>query len=272
MAIFDRDFSKTAGVPILSIDALLFILLVLAIVIGIRSVGVVLMAGMLIAPAVAARQFSDRLAGVLIYAALIGAASGFFGNYLSVELPAWGVRRGWGWDFSLPTGPMILLSASTFALFALLFARRNGLVSRLWRILGFKRKCREENLLKSLWRQSEDKEMSVDELRCWQNIGFIPCYWVLSRLKRQGWVEIHAGGRVRLTKDGRARAARIVRLHRLWEAYLVYLGQGVEKVHRSAEEMEHILTAELEKELTELLGHPKKDPHAQPIPNPEEML
>ena len=50
------------------------------------------------------------------------------------------------------------------------------------------------------------------------------------------------------------RAAHIVRLHRLWELYLVdMLGIGAEKVHRSAEEMEHILTPDLAKRLEKLL-------------------
>ena len=62
------------------------------------------------------------------------------------------------------------------------------------------------------------------------------------------------------------KAARIIRLHRLWEVYLVYLGQNRDKVHRNAEEMEHIITPELEKELTDLLKDPKQDPHHQPIP------
>ncbi len=57
---FDRGFSKTVGVRIALVDTLLFFLLVLAIVIGIRSVGVVLMSGMLVAPAVAARQLTHR--------------------------------------------------------------------------------------------------------------------------------------------------------------------------------------------------------------------
>jgi len=45
-----------------------------------------------------------------------------------------------------------------------------------------------------------------------------------------------------------------------------YLGVGAERVHRSAEEMEHIITPELELELTQLLKDPKVDPHRQPIP------
>lgn len=272
MTIFDRDYSRTAGVPIRSIDTLLFLLLVLAIVIGIRSVGVVLMAGMLIAPAVSARQFSHRLWAVFLYAAVFGALSGFLGNYLSVELPEWGTRKGWGWDFSLPTGPMILLSASAICLLSLLFAPRNGLVSRLWRILRFRKQCMGDNLLKYLWRLGDDGCSTVAAIKKWQPLSFVQMRLLIWSLKRQGWIEEGSAHTLRLTRDGRLKAARIVRLHRLWEAYLVFLGQGGEKVHRSAEEMEHIITPELEKQLAELLGDPKRDPHAQPIPSPEETL
>lgn len=63
------------------------------------------------------------------------------------------------------------------------------------------------------------------------------------------------------------KAASIVRLHRLWELYLTEtLGLHVENVHRTAEEMEHILTPEMEEKLTRLLDNPKSDPHDQPIP------
>ncbi len=262
MLIFDRDFSKAAGIAARSIDSLLLILLVLAIVIGIRSVGVVLMAGMLIAPAVAARSLSHRLWAVFLFAAAIGAVSGFLGNYLSVEIPSWGTRQGWDWKFSLPTGPMILLSASAICLLSLFFAPQNGLVSRFLRILRFRQQCRAENLMKFLWRSGPDGKASLTEIQRWQPISFLQIW----RLKRQGWIEESPKNVLRLTKDGSLRAARIVRLHRLWEAYLVYLGQGVEKVHRNAEEMEHIITPELEKELSEILGDPKEDPHSQPIP------
>lgn len=268
MAIFDHDFSKSIGVAVRSVDTLLFLLLVLAIVIGIRSVGVVLMAGMLIAPAVAARQLSHRLWAVFIYAAVIGALSGFLGNYLSVEVPQWG---GGEWNFSLPTGPMILLSASAICLLSLLFARQNGLVSRLLRIVRFREQCRAENLLKSLWRKGDTCEASFEEIKRWQPLSFLQLRLLLANLKRQGWIEVSSAHTIKLTHEGRLRATRIVRVHRLWEAYLVFLGQGAEKVHRSAEEMEHIITPELERDLEELLGDPKHDPHAQPIP-PKEIL
>ena len=77
----------------------------------------------------------------------------------------------------------------------------------------------------------------------------------------------------RLTPFGIKRGGQIVRLHRLWEVYLVNaLGLGVERVHKSAEEMEHILTPEIERKLTELLDDPKQDPHLQPIPSHKEVM
>jgi manganese/zinc/iron transport system permease protein len=266
MVIFDRDFSKTTGVAVSLVDTLLFVLLVLAIVIGIRSVGVVLMAGMLIAPAVAARSLSHRLWAVFLLAGGIGALSGFLGNYLSVEIPEWGT-----WRFTLPTGPMILLSASTICVCTLLFAPKNGLVSRCIRILRFRWQCVGENLLKFLWRR-RGKGASWHEIKRAQALSSFQVHFLVWRLKGQGWIEEPKSGQLCLTKDGDLRAARIIRLHRLWEAYLVFLGQGAEKVHRNAEEMEHIITPELEKELSELLGDPKHDPHAQPIPPKESTL
>jgi manganese/zinc/iron transport system permease protein len=242
------------------------VLLVLAIVIGIRSVGVVLMAGMLIAPAVAARSLSHRLWAVFLLAGGIGALSGFLGNYLSVEIPEWGT-----WRFTLPTGPMILLSASTICVCTLLFAPKNGLVSRCIRILRFRWQCVGENLLKFLWRR-RGKGASWHEIKRAQALSSFQVHFLVWRLKGQGWIEEPKSGQLCLTKDGDLRAARIIRLHRLWEAYLVFLGQGAEKVHRNAEEMEHIITPELEKELSELLGDPKHDPHAQPIPPKESTL
>lgn len=270
MLLFDRDFASSVGIKRGWVEALLSVLLVSAIVIGIRSVGVILMAGMLILPAVAARQLTDKLSHLFICAAGIGATSGFLGNYLSLQIPEWVQARFKGDSFSLPTGPMILLSAALLCLMCLLGAPRRGLIVRALRIVRFKEQCAEENILKFLWHSERD--CCVQEVSVALGFSFFRARFALLRLGRQGWVICKDKGMRGLSKDGALRAARIVRLHRLWEVYLVFLGQGVEKVHRSAEEMEHIINPELEKKLRELLGNPKKDPHAQPIPAPEETL
>ena len=69
---FDRDFSKVCGLSVTVIDGLTMGVIVLATVMGIRSVGVVLMAGMLIAPAVAARPFVNSFGKMLSVSVLMG--------------------------------------------------------------------------------------------------------------------------------------------------------------------------------------------------------
>lgn len=238
-SLFDRDFSTSAGMPVAVLERILFWLLLLSLIVGIRSVGVVLMSGMVIAPAVAARQFTDRLQVVFLLAGCFGALSGLLGNYLSVL-------------GNLPTGPMIVLVGTSFALLSLLFAPKRGLLFRFARKLAFRLRCLEENILKGIWKKGRFSETSSLIVRT-----------ALWRLKRGGWID----ARLELTNDGKQKAASIVRLHRLWELYLSeQLGFQAEKVHRTAEEMEHILTPEMEEKLTRLLENPKHDPHHQPIP------
>lgn len=267
---FDRWFARSIGVHLTLLDGMVFLLLVLAIVIGIRSVGVVLMAGMLIAPAVAARQWTDRLALMFLLAGVFGAISGFLGNYLSVEIPLWGQHRGWGWTFSLPTGPMILLSGSAFAILSLLLAPRRGVISRYSRAVAFRQQCLQENLLKHFWKNG--RKMCLEDLTGWHGLSRLKIQWLLWRLRVQGWARKEGKMAFCLTQEGMNRGAHMVRLHRLWEVYLVRLGQGLEKVHRSAEEMEHLITPEIEKELTALLNDPHQDPHHQPIPKAKGLL
>lgn len=252
--LFDRSFAASLGIRIRFFERIVFWLLLFSLVIGMRSVGVILMSGMAIAPAVAARQFSDRLQVVFCLAALFGALSGLLGNILSVGLS--------GEKFSLPTGPMIVLVGTGGALFSLAFAPKRGLFFRLFRIMRFRMRCIEENILKGIWKKGP---RSFRELKKAHRMGLLA--YLLFRMQREGWLRRNRG-LFELTEDGRQKAATIVRLHRLWELYLTeQLGQEVEKVHRNAEEMEHILTPDLEERLTRILSNPRRDPHQQPIPD-----
>ena len=251
--LFDRGFSASIGFRARWIERTLFLLLLFSLIIGIRSVGVILMSGMLIAPAIAARQWSNRLKSIFWLSAIFGASSGFFGNLLSVESA---IRFG----ISLPSGPAIILIGAGFAIVSLLFAPKRGLASRLMRLAAFRIRCLEENILKEMWKKGEM------ERTCLKRRYPTMLRTLLRRLKSQGWM-LEERGKYFLSADGQKRAGRIVRLHRLWELYLTeQLGLNVKQVHVHAEEMEHILTPDLEKKLTELLANPKNDPHAQPIP------
>jgi len=269
---FDQHYAKSLGFSVKSINALFLGLTVLAVVIGIRSVGVVLMSAMLIAPPVAARQFTNKLYILLILSAVIGMLSGFIGNVLSVEGSIYFSARLPNARFSLPTGPMIVLVASFMCLLSLLFAPNRGLMLRALRVARFRYRCCRENVLKVIWRRNENHQMSFVEIREQFQLSYLYLMLILYRLVHHGWLQKGGEGHFRLTHEGVVRAAKIVRLHRLWEVYLSdYLGVGAERVHRSAEEMEHIITPELEKELTELLKDPKMDPHHQPIPPMKEL-
>ena len=259
--LFDSDHAKSSGLPVKWIERAVFWLFLFSLILGIRSVGIVLMSGMAIAPAVAARQFTDRLQTFFCLAALFGAVSGLLGNILSV-LGTMSLSQG-GEKLTLPTGPAIILVGAAIAALSLLFAPKRGWVFRIWRICAFRFRCLNENVLKAMWRK---ESLTFNEIKKGHRIGFLSLSTVLWRLKKGGWVETR-DGRYYLTLDGRRKAIAIVRVHRLWELYLASeLGFSKEKIHLNAEEMEHILTPDLEERLTRLLSNPKVDPHRQPIP------
>jgi manganese/zinc/iron transport system permease protein len=124
---FDPDYGATIGLPIRLLDIGLTSLIVVAIVIGLQTVGVVLMSAMLIAPAAAARQWTDRLGLMVLLAGVFGALSGVIGAVVSA------MARG------LSTGPTIVLVVSSFVVISLLFAPNRGL---LWRWLHQRRNRR----------------------------------------------------------------------------------------------------------------------------------
>jgi manganese/zinc/iron transport system permease protein len=69
------------------------------------------------------------------------------------------------------------------------------------------------------------------------------------------------------TDLGLQKGKRLTKLHRLWELYLTErLRIAPDHVHEDAENIEHILTPELEAKLEKLLQYPKQDPHQRDIP------
>jgi manganese/zinc/iron transport system permease protein len=115
---FDPGYGASLGFPMRGLDILLTALLVVAIVVGLQTVGVVLMSAMVVAPAAAARQWTDRLGFMVLLAAGFGALAGVTGAVISSE-----VER-------LPTGPTIVLCVTAIVIFSLFLAPRRGLLRR----------------------------------------------------------------------------------------------------------------------------------------------
>lgn len=96
---------------------------------------------------------------------------------------------------------------------------------------------------------------------------------MLKKLKDKGLVEYEKYQGAELTDSGRAIAVQIIRKHRLWEVFLVQkLKFGWDEVHDIAEQLEHIKSPDLVTRLDDFLGHPKYDPHGDPIPDADGHL
>jgi manganese/zinc/iron transport system permease protein len=113
--VFDPVFTHSLGFAPKIIESMLTMLLVLAIVMGLQTVGVVLMSTMLIAPAAAARQWTVRLSRMFMLAGAFGGCAAIAGVYASSVVD------------HLPTGPAIVVAASLIVLFSLLCAPKRGI-------------------------------------------------------------------------------------------------------------------------------------------------
>jgi len=115
---FDPTFAQSMGLRTSLLDSLLLMILVVGIVIGIQAVGVVLMIALLVTPASSARQWRHNLGSMVILAACIGAFSGAAGSFISATYA------------HLPTGPVIVLIATSIFLISLTCAPRRGLIAK----------------------------------------------------------------------------------------------------------------------------------------------
>lgn len=256
---FDEDFAKSIGFPVKRLELALTTLTVLAVVTGIQAVGVVLMAAMLITPAAAARFWTNKLSIMLLLAAIFGAFSGVSGAYISYVAP------------SMPTGPWIVMVISIIALTSFFIAPEKGILYKLIRQSKIKKRILSENILKLLYQLGEmnsnfEEQRNVTQIQAKRPIKTPALVSGLNRLTKQGFL-MHDKNHWQLTHQGQKKGQRIVKLHRLWEVYLTkYLRIAPDHVHEDADNIEHILTPELESRLEALLEYPTNDPHESVIP------
>ena len=135
---FDYEFAQVAGVAVRRLDLLLVLLLVVTIAAGLKVVGVVLMSAMLVAPAVAARQWSDRFAVVTVLSAAFGVTGGVTGAFVSILGP------------SLATGPLVVLSLGAIALVSIVAAPRHGVIAEYVRTQRRRSRFRLEKTLAAM--------------------------------------------------------------------------------------------------------------------------
>ncbi|ATJ83730.1 metal ABC transporter permease [Halomonas beimenensis] len=179
LVTFDPEFAASLGMPVVWLEVGLTVMIALAVVVGLQMVGVVLMAAMVIAPAVAARQWSHRLEDMVWLAAAIGVAGGVFGALLSA------LSRG------LATGPLIILSVSGVVLVSITLAPGRGLVWEALRLWRGRRRQRDQQVLTTLYRLAAHHDDPVYR----SEQGMLDTYHglgtraALRKLERRGLVE-----------------------------------------------------------------------------------
>jgi len=226
---------------------------------GITAVGVVLMAAMLVTPAAAARYWTDNIRRMVAIAVAFGVFAGLAGAYISYTAPA------------MPTGPWMVVVSSVIAFLSFFFAPKKGIVPKLYTQRKNQRIIAEENTLKMFYHLGEQNShfngwRDLTELTRTREVNETLLKTTLRRLVSRQLLETK-GHQWALTDAGYRKAARVVRLHRLWELYLTqYMDIAADHVHDDAETIEHIITPELERELEHQLGYPERDPHDTEIP------
>lgn len=195
---FDPDFGASVGIPVRGVEFVLTTVLVLAIVTGLQTVGVVLMAAMVVAPAAAARQWTDHLGVMCWLSALFGGLAGVVGAVLSSTTER------------LPTGPTIVLSASVIVVLSMAFAPRRGLLWDRVRARRRRKAIRRDTVLADLYalyqqhgRLAHGHPLPAIQAMSEAREGALNS---LLALESDGWARRLADGTWAMTEEGRRRA------------------------------------------------------------------
>ena len=126
-----------------------------------------------------------------------------------------------------------------------------------------------EDYLKAIYRLSpEGRPAATSDIARLLELSAPSVSGMVKRLSELGFLEHIPYKGVQLTEAGRLAALRMVRRHRLIEAYLVqFLGYSWDTVHVEAERLEHAVSDTLVERMAAALGHPVVDPHGDPIPS-----
>ncbi len=267
-ASFDPEMAAAAGLRPRLMHYLLMTLVATVAVASFEAVGSILVVAMMIVPGVCGRLLSDRVAGTLGYAVLVAAVAALWGYALAA------------WINTTVAGSMAVAAGVVLVLVVLLSPRHGVLVGWL-HLLNTQLAIAGEDLLKWLLKQEPGYETAaespqaavpecdvarVDRQECLAHLGRgLRARLVLWLLRRGGYIEA-AGQQVCLTPEGRRRAWRLVRAHRLWETFLQeHFQLPPDHVHEPAEHLEHFLGPGLQQELEEALRR-THDPHGRTIP------
>ncbi len=249
LATFDPVMAASIGLPVLLIDYLLTTCVSLVVVSAVSMVGVILVVGLLITPAATAYLLCDRLDKMMLLAALFGVTSVVGGLYLCVWLDSAG-------------GGAIMLFCTLQFLVVLVVAPKYGLLARWLRMRNLIPQQVIEDILTTVLRHGGVTPLSVIRKYVKSGKGINKA---LTRMVQDGMLLEGAEG-WSLSVEGDKEANKVLRAHRLWEAYLAQIGTPEEELHPTAHQLEHISDNNTVDYLDKKLGNPVQDPHGESIP------
>ncbi|WP_175991271.1 metal ABC transporter permease [Bacillus sp. Marseille-Q1617] len=192
VSTFDPQFARGIGLPVGFLNFLFVSLLVITVVIGIQAVGVILMAAMLITPAISARYWTDSLRTMVFISGIVGGLSGAAGTLIST------MGKG------LSTGPFIVLTATVIFIFSLLFSPKRGLISIILRRARNDERLAIRFVLKKVYAMRKERiyEKSLYEET---NISMFRYTRVMKHLVKNGYI-VKTDGAVSITDWGAMKA------------------------------------------------------------------
>ena len=276
ISTFDPELATALGIKSSLINYSLMAVTAATIVSVFESVGSIIVIAMLIVPPATAFLLTSRLRWIIPLSLLLAFLSGIFGHMLAIVVPpVLFPRLGFEGIKDASTTGMMAATSGGFFFLALVFAPKQGILSRFVRQSALSLKVAADDLLGLLYRMEEwqldsralkARDLLSDQL----GYGKMIARLAVRRLVKEKMLD-KATGEYRLTEKGKEAAQGLVRAHRLWESYMAHhFNLSDERLHQSAHRVEHYLDPSLRKDLAEELESPKEDPHGRAIPEERE--
>jgi manganese/zinc/iron transport system permease protein len=201
---FDPQFARSLGFSQRWMDMVVNTLIVLSIVIGLQTVGVILMSALLIAPAAAARQWTNRMSGMIILSGIFGILSGVVGTGISSA------------GNNLSTGPVIVLVAVFIVVLSFIFAPGRGLLALAWQKNTNRKSLALNTLLQGMYETCRSHQ-NIKHQHSLAIIKALPGYnrKTLNALRHQGLVSISKENEWCLTDQGISKAGEAIKSGRM---------------------------------------------------------
>jgi manganese/zinc/iron transport system permease protein len=219
---FDEDYAATRGLPTRLLDIGLTLLATAVSVVGMQTVGLLLVTAVLVTPPAAARFWTNDIRVMAVLTGIMGSLSAATGVIISASRS------------HLPAGPMIVLSGGTIFLVSLLVGRERGVVWRWMMHRQDQRRADRIDLLRSLYESVEadpslTRQPADSVIRAVVPVDKIKPLktWSARRLKRalgtcvrEGILSRTDGDGIAITTSAWKEGSQIVRNRRLWDLYL----------------------------------------------------